>query len=164
MGTRLQKANKQKEHFYPQYAYFLVLGYTFDNRGPLMGSLCVSVSCSVPQALWLTAALTLIRSMLPFSAMQQPVKHITDTATPWETPTAFVQTHEYYPSLQVALKVPTILESKPGNREHKGQRYLFPPWVKCHNKNSYNCSCLSVSLSRMLFGSCHDWQAWRFSH
>lgn len=51
-------------------------GNISDNRGPLMGTRCVSVSCSDPQALWLTAVLSLIRSMLPFPAMQHPVQHI----------------------------------------------------------------------------------------
>lgn len=49
-------------------------------------SLC---SCQLPcssGALTHCGSLSLIRSMLSFPAMQQPVKHITGTATPWENP------------------------------------------------------------------------------
>lgn len=94
----------------------------------------------------LTHCGSLIRSMLPFSAMQQPVKHITDTA--------FVQTHGYYPSLQVSLKVPTILESKEENKEHKRPTVTFSSWVKCQNKNNNNWFvCMSFSLGCCLEAS-----------
>lgn len=49
--TVYEKQTNKRKTITHNVPFFFMLGHIFDNRGPLMGSLCVSVSCSVPQAL-----------------------------------------------------------------------------------------------------------------
>lgn len=52
-GTKpvYEKQTNKKRKLSPTTCIFLMLGHPFDNCRPLMGSLCVAVSCRVPQAL-----------------------------------------------------------------------------------------------------------------
>lgn len=132
-GTKpvYEKQTNKKRKLSPTTCIFLMLGHPFDNCRPLMGSLCVAVSCRVPQALWLTAAPSLWSDQCCLS-LQCSNQWNTSQAQlhPEKTPTAFVQTQEYYPSLQVALEVAAIPESKRGNKEQKGQQVSFPSMRK----------------------------------
>lgn len=104
-----KQPNKKKTH--PQSVSLSMFGHISDKQTFNGISLCIC------QLFYSSGTLTHCGSLsdqinvsLPFSAMQQPAKHITDAAIHHETPTASVQTHQ--PSSQVALKVTLILESK----------------------------------------------------